>query len=109
MSHKISRKVPGKLSREELAAAQLKAKKRNEERRLKTENEMTMRRIGEQKRTTTKIEYKCHYPTGQNINERLRFEKVEITTTTTLCYSGNQWVTTQKKPKKYWKQQLPIK
>ena len=84
MSHKMARKIPGVLSREELMAAQLKAKLHKEKFRLKVENEIAEREQGIQTTTTRKIEYRCHYPREQDIDMRLRFEKVEITTTKTI-------------------------
>ena len=67
MSRKIQvKKIPGVLSREELAAAQLKAKKRREEHRLKVEKDMAEKapkglfwRVPEYtESTSTKIEYR---------------------------------------------------
>jgi len=97
----MSRKIPGVLSKEELAAAQLKAKKHKEELRLKVENQMMTQPSThvpvkvqlhqfcqdqplEREVVTKKIEHKRYH-----VDHGYIFEKVEITTINSFRHNGD--------------------
>jgi len=97
----MSRKIPGVLSREELMAAQLKAKERGMQMRLKIEKEMETQHVThvpvkvqlhqfcqdqplEREVVTKKIEYKRYY-----VDHGYIFEKVEITTINSFRHNGD--------------------
>ena len=101
----MSSKIPGILSREEKVAGQLKAKKRNEEFRLKVEKEMTERapkglfwRVPEyNETTTTEIKYRCvKYKDAEDVF----FEKIKFVTFTTWRHNGDEQYVFVKKERK---------
>jgi len=90
----MSRKIPGVLSREELAAAQLKTKLHKEKFRLKVEKEMAEKapkglfcKVPEYtESTSTKFEYR----ETSDWMGKCRREKFEIITTTTWRHNGDE-------------------